>query len=160
MEEGLSIGHEAVVELTGPSRLLPHLVLEHLVGEFECPELVGGVVHEEALELADGPLVPAHEEDAQRETVGDEDDVHVAGGGGARRVEASDVDVGEQGFPEAGDAVVHVRHRLAVGKAVEEAAVAGRAVGGETRRRERRSELRLSARRWAEGGLGHSTSKP
>ena len=49
MEEGLSIGHEAVVELTRPSRLLPHLVLEHLVGEPERPELVGGVVHEEAV---------------------------------------------------------------------------------------------------------------
>ena len=36
---------------------------------------------------------------------------------------------------------------------------ADRVVGGEMRSRERMSERRLSTRRWAEGGLGHSTSK-
>lgn len=135
-----------MVELAGPGRLLPHLVLQHLVGEAERPELVGRVVHEEAvpaafsslhdelaavgevleaLELADGPLVPAHEEDAEGEAVGDEHDVHVSAGAAvARGLEAAEDDVGEQGLPEAGDAVVHVRRRLAVGEAVEEAAVA------------------------------------
>jgi hypothetical protein len=137
--------HEVVVELSDVGGLLPHLVVEHLVGEAELSELVGGVVHEEtvpaslaslhdecatvaevveALELAHGPLVPPHEEDAEREAVGDDDDVHVLAALAGGRLEPADVDVGAQRLAEAGDAVVDVGGGLAVGEAVEETAVA------------------------------------
>jgi hypothetical protein len=82
--------HEVVVELSNVGSLLPHLLVEHLVGEVELSELVDGVVDEEAvpaslaglhyecaavaevveaLELSHGPVVPRHEEDAESEAV-------------------------------------------------------------------------------------------
>lgn len=145
-EERRAIGDELVVKLARPRRALPHLVLDHLLREPHLPELLDGVMHQQAVppafpglhhdgaaivevgepfELAHRPLVPPHQEHPQRQPVGHQHQVHLRRRRrrGRGRLEAADVDVGAERLAEAGDPVVDVGGRLAVREAVEEAAV-------------------------------------